>query len=107
MHLACPGTQCPDPARGTPSFASYGAAGWKRACPGKRRMRLSGVFPTVGDEHATSAIEKFIAIKNKLAPGLTQTGFLFYSENGFTQNQEKLMQANGIMYTTFKKLTSK
>ncbi|MCP4382276.1 MAG: hypothetical protein GY798_12830, partial [Hyphomicrobiales bacterium] len=51
-------------------------------------------------------VEKFIERKKRLAGKLERkTAFLFYSENGFTENQEKLMRANDIMYTTFKKLS--
>ena len=49
------------------------------------------------------AVEIFIDQKNHLKPK-RPTAFLFYSEMGFTDEQEALMRANGIMYTTYEKL---
>ncbi len=53
---------------------------------------------------SSQAVEKFIEQKKRLVLK-RPTACLFYSENGFTKHQEKLMQADGIMYTTLKKLT--
>ncbi len=54
---------------------------------------------------SNQAVEKFIEQKNRLALK-RKTAFLFYSESGFTSNQEEMMQANDIMYTTCKKMTT-
>jgi len=53
---------------------------------------------------SNKVVETFIEQKNRLVLE-RNTAFLFYSENGFTENQEQLLRANHIMYTTFEKLT--
>ncbi len=35
-----------------------------------------------------------------------KTGYLFYSENGFTVAQQAKLEAGGVMYTDGEKLTS-
>ena len=48
---------------------------------------------------ANKDIEAFIELKNKIRPETAHTGFLFYSENGFTSEQQARLQAEGIMYS--------
>lgn len=53
------------------------------------------------------AVRDFIALKDMLATTVERkTGFLLYSEEGFTPDQGTLMNSNGIMYTTGEKLSS-
>ncbi|MCP4382161.1 MAG: hypothetical protein GY798_12240 [Hyphomicrobiales bacterium] len=55
---------------------------------------------------SNEVVKKFIEQKKRLAGKLERkTAFLLYSETGFTEDQEKLMRADDIMYTTSKKLT--
>lgn len=50
---------------------------------------------------STKEIEKFIETKRLLDGHFNkQTGYIFYSENGFSDEQKKLLEQNGIMYTS-------
>ena len=53
------------------------------------------------------SVTQFIKRKKCLKTLLERpTVFLFYSENGFSENGETLLRDHGIMFTTFDKLTS-
>ena len=59
------------------------------------------------EEVSNTAVKQFIALKDDYAAALKKkAGFLLYSENGFTQVQEDLMNDRGIMYTTPERLTA-
>ena len=52
-------------------------------------------------------MEAFLELKQQYAGALTKkTGFILYSENGFTQPQIDLMEAQAVMYTDVKRLTA-
>ncbi len=56
---------------------------------------------------STEAVNLFIDLKQRFEPALKKkTGFLLYSENGFTPAQEKLMSSADVMYTTAEHLTA-
>ncbi len=50
------------------------------------------------------AISKFIEQKGRLEVK-PNTAFLFYSEKGFSEYQERELRDHGIMYTTAEKLS--
>ena len=52
------------------------------------------------DVVSTEKVKQFIEKKKLLEVYLTKsTGYIFYSENGLTKEQEELLAADGIMYT--------
>jgi len=52
-------------------------------------------------------IEAFLKLKAIVEKTVTRkTGYLFYSENGFTSEQKTMLEAAGVMYSDGKKLTS-
>ena len=58
-------------------------------------------------EVSTKEVKRFIELKKDYAGALKKkTGFVLYSEQGFTDSQEKLMEADGVMYTTPHRLTA-
>ncbi|MDJ0839064.1 MAG: hypothetical protein QNK37_21290 [Acidobacteriota bacterium] len=53
------------------------------------------------------AVNRFVELKEDYAGELKKkTGFILYSEKGFTTSQEELMKDRGIMYTTPERLTA-
>ncbi len=58
-------------------------------------------------EVSTTVVNQFIDLKKDYAGGLKKkTGFVLYSENGFSEAQEDLMIDHQIMYTTPERLTA-
>ncbi len=58
-------------------------------------------------EVSNQAVTRFIELKQDYAAELkAKTGFLLYSENGFTETQKELMESMDIMYTTPQRLTA-
>ncbi len=56
---------------------------------------------------ADAEIEAFIALKDAAGKLVKKkTGYLLYSENGFTDHQRNLLEAARIMYSDGQKLTS-
>ncbi len=70
-------------------------------------MDLIAEVKTWAQPVSNEVITHFIELKQRLVGKLDRkTAFLFYSENGFSDAQQKLMCANEIMYTTAAKLSA-